>query len=347
MPALASSAEPLAEKSPSTPPKNLPRAKNQASELVAEALAIPAGGTIVGQPWPLSQAMAASPDRKQQLAIIHGYWQLTEAVAKYHFAFEQTKQFEQIARPAGRRRRVASGSGRGGGHAAGVGIGGAFRPERFGRARATSRGISLAAARRQAARGRISDELPGIVRHAFAPADRPGDRPHAADPLGGHRRSRRRRPMPPAMPSSPPTESYQASQIDFERRDVRRRTTLARTAGDHRNGLPIQSRHRRIRRRRARAERLRRSNSWAALIEPAAARSNRGAGKTRRNPARRISATDDPVGPARSATSHARPIGPRSTPTGQPTPALRPVKTQPTLGRAGNPADTGEKRSRP
>jgi hypothetical protein len=97
----ASSQElPPADQTPSTPPK-VPRAKNQATELVAEALTLPTGGTVAGQPWPLSQAIAATPDRKQQLVIIHNYWQLAEAVAKYRFAFDQSQEIEQLqARPA-------------------------------------------------------------------------------------------------------------------------------------------------------------------------------------------------------------------------------------------------------
>jgi hypothetical protein len=85
----------------STPPKTSDRAKSQAQEMVAESLQIPAGSATAGQPWPLAQALAASTDRKQQLLVIHGYWQLTEALAKYHFAFEQTAQLGQLrGRPA-------------------------------------------------------------------------------------------------------------------------------------------------------------------------------------------------------------------------------------------------------
>ena len=94
-------AEPPPAAVPSAPPKAPERVKTQAQEMVAEALQIPPGGTIVGQPWPLAQVLAVSPDRKQQLLNIHGYWQLAEAVAKYRFAFEQAKQFEELhGRPA-------------------------------------------------------------------------------------------------------------------------------------------------------------------------------------------------------------------------------------------------------
>jgi hypothetical protein len=92
----ASSTEPPPTNVPSSPPNAPDRAKNQVQEMVAESLQIPPGGTIAGQPWPLAQALAASTDKKQQLLIIHGYWQSAEALAKYHFAFEQTKQIEQL-----------------------------------------------------------------------------------------------------------------------------------------------------------------------------------------------------------------------------------------------------------
>ncbi len=100
---------PPSDLSAETPPANVPapppnaseRGKNQAQEMVAEALQVPPGGILAGQPWPLAQALAASTDKKQQLLVIHSYWQLAEAVAKYHFAFEQAKQFEQLrGRPA-------------------------------------------------------------------------------------------------------------------------------------------------------------------------------------------------------------------------------------------------------
>jgi hypothetical protein len=82
-------------------PKASESPKNPAAEMVAASLQIPPGSDLQGQPWPLAQALAASPDRKQQLLIVHGYWQLAEAVAKYHFAFEQQKQIEPLqARPA-------------------------------------------------------------------------------------------------------------------------------------------------------------------------------------------------------------------------------------------------------
>lgn len=86
---------------PPATPKTPEHTKNPAQDIVAESLQLPAGGTVVGQAWPLAQALAVSADKKQQLLVIHSYWQLAEAVAKYHFAFEQSQQFEPLqGRPA-------------------------------------------------------------------------------------------------------------------------------------------------------------------------------------------------------------------------------------------------------
>jgi hypothetical protein len=86
---------------PATPPTTIDRAKGQAQEMVAESLQLPASGAISGEAWPLTRALGTATDKKQQLAVIHSYWQLSEALAKYHFAAEQAAVWEQLrGRPA-------------------------------------------------------------------------------------------------------------------------------------------------------------------------------------------------------------------------------------------------------
>lgn len=65
-------------------------------QLVEEAMTLPPGSTIAGQPLPLVQALSVSADRRQQLAITHAYWQTVEAVAKYHYCLDHANQLGRL-----------------------------------------------------------------------------------------------------------------------------------------------------------------------------------------------------------------------------------------------------------
>jgi len=120
-------------------------------ELIAEAMTLPPDSSITGQPLPLVQALSASADRRQQLAITRVYWQTAEAVAKYHYCLDHASQ---LGRVQSRRGEEAS--------------------LQAARAAATAmlREAELAA-------GSAQYELAGLVQlPADAPLPLPADRPH-------------------------------------------------------------------------------------------------------------------------------------------------------------------------
>jgi hypothetical protein len=68
----------------------------RSSEIVAEALRLPTGSTLAGQPLTLLAALRAASDRSQQLQIVRTYWRLTQAAAEYHFCFDYAKTLERM-----------------------------------------------------------------------------------------------------------------------------------------------------------------------------------------------------------------------------------------------------------
>lgn len=65
-------------------------------EMVADAMMLPSGSTITGQPWTLVSVLSSTPDRRQQLELTRTYWHLVETVADYHFCFDHVQQLERI-----------------------------------------------------------------------------------------------------------------------------------------------------------------------------------------------------------------------------------------------------------
>jgi hypothetical protein len=57
-------------------------------QLIAEAMTLPQGSPVTGQPLQLVQALSSTPDRRQQLTIANAYWQAVEAIAKYHYCLD-------------------------------------------------------------------------------------------------------------------------------------------------------------------------------------------------------------------------------------------------------------------
>jgi len=64
--------------------------------LVADALALPPGSTITGQPVPLVAVVATAPDRQRQIEAVHAYWRLTEAVGECHFCLERHQRLARL-----------------------------------------------------------------------------------------------------------------------------------------------------------------------------------------------------------------------------------------------------------
>ena len=64
--------------------------------MVADAMTLPAGSGLVGQPLTLLSVLASTPDRRQQLETVRAYWQLLQAVAEYHFCLDHAQRLDRI-----------------------------------------------------------------------------------------------------------------------------------------------------------------------------------------------------------------------------------------------------------
>ncbi len=77
-------------------------------ELVADALMLPPGHTLTGQPVTLASALAAVRDPAQQLEVVRAYWRLAEAVAVYRFQLDSNRRLEGVEPPPGQTARMAA-----------------------------------------------------------------------------------------------------------------------------------------------------------------------------------------------------------------------------------------------
>ncbi len=68
----------------------------RSSEIVAEAMQLPAGSAVTGQRFTLLAALSSTSDRGQQLKIVRGYWRLVDAAADYTFCRDYLKGLERI-----------------------------------------------------------------------------------------------------------------------------------------------------------------------------------------------------------------------------------------------------------
>ena len=78
-----------------------PAAAAQATtaQLLADALTLPPGSTITGQPVSLASVVATAPERPRQIEAVHAYWRLAEALGEYHFSHERQQRLARL--PAG------------------------------------------------------------------------------------------------------------------------------------------------------------------------------------------------------------------------------------------------------
>jgi hypothetical protein len=67
--------------------------------MVAEAMRLPADGTLTGQPITLLQAVASTADRRRQYEVVRAYWRLVQTVADHRFCADYV---QQLARLSGR-----------------------------------------------------------------------------------------------------------------------------------------------------------------------------------------------------------------------------------------------------
>lgn len=68
----------------------------QPPEMVADAMLLPSGSAITGQPWTLVSVFSSTPDRRQQMELARAYWRLVQAVAEYHFCFDHAQRLERV-----------------------------------------------------------------------------------------------------------------------------------------------------------------------------------------------------------------------------------------------------------
>ncbi len=66
----------------------------RSSDIVGEAMQLPAGSTVTGQRLTLLAAISSTSDRGQQLKIVRAYWRLVQAAADYTFCRNYMKGLE-------------------------------------------------------------------------------------------------------------------------------------------------------------------------------------------------------------------------------------------------------------
>lgn len=65
-------------------------------ERIASSFSVPPGGTLVGRPLGLLEAIGSSTDRPRQLDIIHAYWRLVAAVGEYRLCFDAVQRCRRL-----------------------------------------------------------------------------------------------------------------------------------------------------------------------------------------------------------------------------------------------------------
>ncbi len=78
-------------------------------ELVAEAMMLPPGHMLTGQPMTLSSVLLLVHDRTDQLQAIAAYWRLAEAVALYRFQLDYHRQLQDLVAGPNQAARLAAG----------------------------------------------------------------------------------------------------------------------------------------------------------------------------------------------------------------------------------------------
>jgi len=69
------------------------------SELVPEALRLPAGASLIGRPVTLLDALASARGRSQQLDVIRAYWRLALALGEYRLRLDESELLRRLAPP--------------------------------------------------------------------------------------------------------------------------------------------------------------------------------------------------------------------------------------------------------
>lgn len=94
-PASVSAAVPAASPTKPIAQRRLP------PDLVAEAVVLPSGSRLSGQPLTLLNALTATQDRRQQLELTFAYWRLVQCVADYRYCMEHSQNLDRVQASAG------------------------------------------------------------------------------------------------------------------------------------------------------------------------------------------------------------------------------------------------------
>ena len=79
-------------------PVQPPQQNGLAATLISESLEPPATGAIQGQPVGLVTLLGDVTESPQQLVIIQSVWKLSSQIAAYHFAFDEYRRLEKLAK---------------------------------------------------------------------------------------------------------------------------------------------------------------------------------------------------------------------------------------------------------
>jgi hypothetical protein len=81
---------------PVAPASSKPLGRPSPPEMVADAMTLPAGSKLAGQPWTLLNVLSTTADRRQQLELTRAYWRLVQAVGEYHFCTDHATRLTRL-----------------------------------------------------------------------------------------------------------------------------------------------------------------------------------------------------------------------------------------------------------
>lgn len=68
-------------------------------EMIAEALKLPPGASLIGRPLALVEALTSARGRSQQLEVIRAYWRVTMAVGEYRLRMDESEHLRRLTSP--------------------------------------------------------------------------------------------------------------------------------------------------------------------------------------------------------------------------------------------------------
>jgi hypothetical protein len=81
---------------PVGPASSKPAGRPTPPDMVANAMTLPTGSTVAGQPWTLLNVLSTTADRGQQLELTRAYWRLVQAVGEYHYCADHATRLARL-----------------------------------------------------------------------------------------------------------------------------------------------------------------------------------------------------------------------------------------------------------